>query len=181
MTANELARELGISATAVRTHLEGLGGEGLVRHRVERRGVGKPTHVFELMPDALTSLSRAYVPVLAAVLDGVAARDGSDGLEELLALAGLALAGDGSTAVGTPGERAGLAAAELEKLGGVVDVVRVESGYSLRGRCCPLGTLSPRYPALCTMIESMLRELTGLDVLESCDRGGAPRCQFEVA
>jgi predicted ArsR family transcriptional regulator len=180
MTANELAQVLGISAPAVRGHLGGLGDEGLVRHRVERRGVGKPTHVYELTPEALATLSKAYVPVLDAVLEVIATREGGNALEELLGEAGRILAVGGPPVPGSVSERAEAAAAELEKLGGVVDVVAVGSGFTLQGRCCPLGTLSPRFPALCTLVERMLRELSGLDVHESCDRGLPPRCRFDI-
>jgi predicted ArsR family transcriptional regulator len=181
MTANELARALGISAPAVRGHLERLAEEGLVRHRVERRGVGKPTHVYELTPEAMATLSKAYVPVLDAVLRVVAARKGAEALEELLGEAGEALAAGLQTAPDSVRERAGVAAGELEKLGGVIDVVPVGTGISLQGRCCPLGSLSPRFPGLCTMIERMLRELTGSDVHARCDRRLPPHCRFDIA
>jgi predicted ArsR family transcriptional regulator len=178
-TARELARDLGISATAVRTHLESLAAEGLVKHEVERRGVGKPTHVHEITPEAMTSLSKAYVPVLAAVLQGVAA--GGVGLDDLLTRVGRSLANGHPPPHGTPEQRAEMAAGALESLGGVVDVVPAELGIALQGRCCTIGAVSARFPALCTMVETMLREITGLEVHEHCDRRYPPRCRFELA
>jgi predicted ArsR family transcriptional regulator len=74
-----------------------------------------------------------------------------------------------------------MAAGALESLGGVVDVVPAELGIALQGRCCPIGAVSARFPALCTMVETMLREITGLEVHEHCDRRYPPRCRFELA
>jgi predicted ArsR family transcriptional regulator len=179
-TANEIAVEFGISGAAIRDHLKSLRDEGLVRHRVERRGVGKPTHVYELSDDGHALLSKAYVPVLEAILEGVAARDGTAGLDELLERAGRSLARAGPSAEALPGQRAERAAAAIGDLGGVVRITKNDAGYSLHGDCCPLAPLSQRIPSLCHMLEGMLRELTGMDVHERCERSVPPRCRFDI-
>src|SRR5688572_4763791 len=51
-TAVDLAQQFGISANAIRLHLRALEEHGLVGYRVVRRGVGKPTHLYELSADA---------------------------------------------------------------------------------------------------------------------------------
>jgi predicted ArsR family transcriptional regulator len=179
-TANEIAEELGISGAAIRDHLKSLGEEGLIRHRVERRGVGKPTHVYELTNDGHGLLSRAYVPVLGAILDGIAARDGEDGLDQFLERVGRSLVATSPPAEASPEQRAELAAAAIADLGGIVTIAKTNAGYSLQGGCCPLAPLSQRIPSLCRMLESMLRELTGIEVRERCDRSAPPRCRFEI-
>src|SRR5919199_1212620 len=68
LTAQQLAEQFAISSNAVRTHLGALRTAHLVRYRSERRGVGKPTHVYELTPEAEYLLSRAYAPTLVQVL-----------------------------------------------------------------------------------------------------------------
>ncbi|MFL5619405.1 MAG: helix-turn-helix domain-containing protein, partial [Gemmatimonadaceae bacterium] len=45
-TATELAEQVGTTGNAVRVHLGALRDAGLVEFHVERRGVGKPTHVY---------------------------------------------------------------------------------------------------------------------------------------
>jgi DeoR family suf operon transcriptional repressor len=179
-TANELAEVFGISGAAIRDHLRSLGNEGTVRHRVERRGVGKPTHVYELTSDGFSLLSKAYVPVLGAILSGVVERDGEHGLNELLERVGRSLAAATPPPEASPDQRAQLAATAIEELGGIITTAKGAAGYSLQGGCCPLAPLSERVPSLCRMLESMLRELTGMDVHERCDRSMPPRCHFEI-
>src|SRR5436189_4615303 len=67
-TAVELADRVGTSSNAVRVHLDGLRGAGLVDYEVVRRGVGKPTHVFSLTAAAEYLLSSAYAPTLQTLL-----------------------------------------------------------------------------------------------------------------
>src|SRR5687767_7553570 len=69
-----LARSLGLTPNAVRAHLLTLERDGLVRQRGTRRGAGagKPAILFELHPDAETMMSRAYAPVLRALLEELA-------------------------------------------------------------------------------------------------------------
>src|SRR5439155_9760701 len=75
-TAAELAKGVETSANAVRVHLDALSEAGLVDYSVERRGVGKPTHVYSLTVEAEYLLSRAYAPALAALIEALRARNG---------------------------------------------------------------------------------------------------------
>src|SRR5829696_4412196 len=70
-TVDELRAELGLTNNAVRPHLVALERDGMIRSAGTRRGdgAGKPAVVFELHPDAEPLLSRAYAPVLAALLE----------------------------------------------------------------------------------------------------------------
>src|SRR5262245_18250067 len=69
-TVDELAAELELTDNAVRPHLATLERDGMIRSTgVRRGGVGKPAVLFELHPDAEAALSRAYAPVLAALLE----------------------------------------------------------------------------------------------------------------
>jgi predicted ArsR family transcriptional regulator len=170
---------LGISGSAVREHLKRLADEGLVRHGVERRGVGKPTHVYELTADGHHAISRAYVPVLGAVLESVEARHGREAFEEVLRAAGRSLGSGSAPPVGSAEQRAALAAAALEELGASIAMSIQDDVITLQGNCCPLAPLTAHAPSLCRMLESMLSELSGLDVREQCDREVPPRCRFE--
>src|SRR5688572_33391803 len=73
-TVEELARSLGLTDNAIRSHLTTLERDGLVRQEGVRRGpgAGKPATVYEIHPDAEPLFSRAYAPVLAALLDELA-------------------------------------------------------------------------------------------------------------
>ena len=67
-TVEDLARELGLTDNAVRSHLTALERDGLVTQSGLRRGVGKPAHVYTLTPDAERFFPKAYGPVLQQVV-----------------------------------------------------------------------------------------------------------------
>lgn len=180
-TANELAGVFGISGTAVRDHLMILRAEGMVKHRVERRGPGKPTHVYELTADGELMLSRAYLPVLSAILTGIERDDGADALEARLREAGKALAAERPRPSGSEQERVKAGVTALRALGAIVEVRKVDSRFLIQGRCCPLASLSPRMPQVCKMLESLLSETTGGNARERCNRERPPHCGFEIA
>ena len=71
LTVEELAQALGVTDNAVRSHLNVLERDGLVRQVGVRRGpgAGKPAVLYELHPDAQPLFSKAYAPTLAAVID----------------------------------------------------------------------------------------------------------------
>src|SRR5689334_21759682 len=68
LTALELAQHFGVSSNAIRTHLNALRQADLVGYTTEIRGVGKPTHVYELTIDGQYLLSSAYAPAVDALL-----------------------------------------------------------------------------------------------------------------
>src|SRR5437868_15372903 len=72
-TVEELAASLELTDNAIRNHLSSLERDGLVRQAGVRRGpgAGKPAALFELHPAAESLFSRAYAPVLAAMVDVV--------------------------------------------------------------------------------------------------------------
>src|SRR5215212_9654966 len=67
-TAVELARRVKTSSNAVRVHLDGMRRAGLVDYVVERRGVGKPRHVYAITATAEELLSAAYTQTLVALI-----------------------------------------------------------------------------------------------------------------
>jgi Predicted transcriptional regulator len=69
-SVDELAAELGLTDNAVRAHLSVLLREQIVQAvGVRREGsVGKPASIYGIAPGALPLFSRAYSPLLAALL-----------------------------------------------------------------------------------------------------------------
>ena len=183
LTASELAERFAISSNAIRTHLSALHGVGLVRYEPESRGVGKPTHVYELTPEGQYLLSRAYAPALASVLRAARARV-PDGIDAILRDAGRALAsvdvphGAGKTSLRAKAERC---AAILRSLGGSAEVAENTKTLVIHSECCPLASVVTDQPAACKLFEAMAREVTGHTVQERCDRASRPHCQFVIA
>ena len=60
MTAGELAAPLGVTVAAVRQQLVRLESDGLVVHRSEAAGRGRPSHAYELTPMAESLFPKRY-------------------------------------------------------------------------------------------------------------------------
>ena len=183
-TVEELAQAVGLTDNAIRSHLATLERDGLIRQDGVRRvpGAGKPATVYEIHPEAEPLFSRAYAPVLAALLDELAEQLPSERSDDLMRAVGRRLA----SAVGRPpagdlGGRVDAAVALLNSLGGAAQVDRSEGKFVIRG-CggCPLSSATSRRPELCRALESLLTEYVGAPVEECCDRGERPRCHFEI-
>ena len=178
-TAAELAERVGTTGNAVRVHLGALREAGLVEFRVERRGVGKPTHVYSLTAAAEYLLSKAYAPALRAMLE-MLRQELNGGLETWLRTAGAALA----HAQRATTRRADEMADGIELLRGLGSAVSTETNGRdtvLRTSCCPLGAVTRTTPECCKLLEGALEAtLPSHRVREQCERGEHPRCVFVV-
>jgi DeoR family suf operon transcriptional repressor len=74
-TAEELARRLGVTTSAVRQHLAAMQGDALVDRREVRNGPGRPRHVFRVGGAGEALFPKAYNDLANEVLDHVAAED----------------------------------------------------------------------------------------------------------
>lgn len=74
-TVDELAAALGVTASAARQHLDGLAAQGLVAHRVESRGRGRPVHLYRLTRAAEPLFPKAYGGLTNELLDYVEEAD----------------------------------------------------------------------------------------------------------
>lgn len=182
-TVDELATELGVTDNAVRPHIAALEKEGLARQAGNRRGegAGKPAIVYELHRDAEALLSRAYAPVLGALLEVIGDELDPRTAKRLLRETGRRLASSvGGRASGDLTARARAAAAVLTALGGQVTVEKKQGAVVLRGAACPLASAVSRNPRVCQAVESLVGEISGADAREHCDRAERPRCCFEL-
>ncbi len=177
-TVSELARELGISNTAVRSHLVLLEEEGLVHHERVRRGVGKPAHEYCITAAGESLLSRAHLPLLRQLLEVLESELPAAAVESVLRKAGRRLAPAPPGRSGSARTRAEAAAALLRELGGLAFVS--EGGSSIRCRCCAIAALVVDHPLACKAMEAMLAEYLDTPVHEWCDRGARPQCRFEI-
>ena len=182
-TVEDLARSLGLTDNAIRSHLATLERDGLVRQEGVRRtpGAGKPAVVYEIHPDAEPLFSRAYAPVLSTLLDELAEQLPVASSEALMRAVGRRLANAVAKPSGDRAVRVEAAVALLNSLGGAAQLERSDQGFVIRG-CggCPLSLATARRPELCRAVESLLSEFVGAPVQERCDRGERPRCHFEV-
>ena len=182
-TVEELAQALGLTDNAVRAHLTTLERDGLVVIGGVRRGpsAGKPATVYQLHPEADALFSRAYAPVLRAMLDVIAERMSQRDAEELMRDVGRRLATQlGRDVTGDVHARVHAAAGLLGALGGEAYVEKGDDTLQLRGYGCPLSAAVTARAEVCRAVEALLSEVIGVEVREHCNRGDRPRCCFHI-
>jgi predicted ArsR family transcriptional regulator len=179
-TVEELATALDLTPNAIRLHLQRLERDGLVAVSGTRRqeGVGKPAQVFGIAPGADQRFSRAYAPVLGALLAVLAERLEPAVVEALAREAGRRLAAD--IAVSATARPDAAVRRILEDLGGQAEVTRQPGGLLVEGCGCPLSEVTRGGPVACEAMQTLLATALGRPVTESCDRGARPRCRFLV-
>ena len=183
LTVDDLASKLSLTANAVRAHLTGMERDGLVQRAGRRPGTTRPSHVFELTPEVEQLLSQAYVPFLTQLVRVFASALPPRQVKRLMRNAGKALANEllvGTRPTGSLPSRVAAASELLNKQLGAVTHVERNGGYVIRGVACPLAALTGKHPAVCLAMESLLGEVIGAAVHECCDRGGRPKCCFEI-
>jgi predicted ArsR family transcriptional regulator len=182
-TVDQLAQALGLTDNGVRVHLTTLERDGVVRQGGVRRteGAGKPATVYELTPEAEGMFSRAYAPVLGAVLEELVAQLPPERSAAVLEAVGRRLA---ATVMPPPGAkfeaRVDTAVAIMTGLGGAVELEESEGMLLIRGCACPLSSAVSRRPETCQVVESLLSEVIGTRVRQCCRHGDRPSCCFRV-
>jgi predicted ArsR family transcriptional regulator len=180
-SVEELAAEVGLTDNAVRAHLVILEREQIVHSVGVRRegGVGKPASIYAIAPGALPLFSRAYSPLLAALLTELRTHKTPAAMRRLLARVGRRMA-PADHATGTLDARVRAGSNLLNELGGSTDVTRDADAFVIRGHGCPLSEAVIACPETCRAVEQMLTEVTGTSVVETCERDGPPNCHFRV-
>ena len=180
-TVEELASALKVTDNAVRTHLQLLEREGVIRPTGTRQGpgAGKPATTYAIAVEAESSLSSAYAPVLNALLQTLAERTSPDELDALLREVGRRM-GPPTPKSGALETRVRAAAALLSSLGAEIDVERTPEGFLLRGFACPLAAVVRDEPHACHAVEEIVEAVVGAPVREQCDRSAGARCRFAI-
>jgi predicted ArsR family transcriptional regulator len=183
-SVDELARSMGLTDNAIRAHLSTLERDGLVRQTGVRRlaGAGKPATLYEVHPAAEPLFSRAYAPVLEALVEELATELSAEQRESLMqAVARRRAAEVGRPPKGSLSQRVEAATAVLDSWGGAAKAEQQEGALVIRGTGgCPLSGSTAHRAELCRAMEALLSQLVGAPVRECCDRGERPRCRFEI-
>ena len=183
-TVDDLASRVSLTPNAIRAQINLMERDGVVRRAGLRPGTTRPSHLFELTPEVEHLLSRAYVPVLSHLVDAFAAALTSRQVDALLRQVGKSLADElvlTKPPSGSLRSRVTLASELLNEQLGAVTHVEKNGRYVIRGAGCPLSAVTGKHPAVCRAIESLVAKVVGVSVRECCDRGGRPRCCFEIA
>jgi predicted ArsR family transcriptional regulator len=173
-TAAVLASRLGVSATAVRRHLDALEGAGLVEARerppygpTPRRGRGRPARVFFLTAAGRQTFPDDYDEIAVSAVQFLADHAGPQAVtafaqaraDELTAAVRQRL----SPVAGAAGEEQRLAdvAEALTDLGFAASVTPAPGGVQLCQHHCPVAHVAERFPQLCEAETEALAGLLG--------------------
>lgn len=85
MSPDGLAAHLGASRTGVLQQLHALEGAGLVAHDVERHGVGRPRHRYDVTAEAQDLFPMDYDGLALGLIEAISAVGGDQLLDEVLA------------------------------------------------------------------------------------------------
>ncbi len=169
-TAAALGERLGLTAAAVRRHLDGLIEQGLLVAREQRvygsRGRGRPARVFALTDAGRANFYSAYDEIAIAALEFLADEAGSDSVRTFAASrAAPAEARYGEVLRSDRTGSATVALADALTADGYVASVRPSAlGQQLCQHHCPVAHVAERFPQLCEVETEMFSRLLGVHV-----------------
>jgi predicted ArsR family transcriptional regulator len=172
LNAPALAALLGVNPTAVRQQLAVLQREGLVASAVQRRRVGRPTHLWSLTPKAEALFPQAYGPFALSLLRQIRDMDGDGKVARLFARRTREL---------LVAYRRRLEGKSTEEKMRELARIRDEEGYMARaqGRTlaehhCPIAAIAREFPEVCRYEKQLFEEVLrlGLDRVEHLASGG---------
>jgi predicted ArsR family transcriptional regulator len=181
-TVNELAEKLELTDNAVRAHLLTLERDGLIRQGGVQKGPRKPHFSYELTHEAEHLFPKAYDALLNQLITALKGRLPPAALEDVLREVGRSLAA-GHVSDNSPADleaRLKRVLDVLKALGGSARVEREGDKLLIRSNACPLAAAVIEHPEVCNLAETLVGEIVGVPVKESCDRGEPPRCCFEI-
>lgn len=181
-TVDDLAARLDLTDNAIRFHLAALEREGGVAKAglQKRAGAGQPAILYGLTRAADEAFSRAYAPVLAAVVEELHTVMPGKQLAAFLERVGKRLAGGLKGANDSLRKRVAGASDLLNSLGGITAVERSGDTYRIVGRACPLASAVEADQCVCSVVTSLVSTVVDAEVRECCDRSGRPKCCFEI-
>lgn len=183
VTTDELGEDLGISSVAVRQHLSTLAAEGRVAITVERRGLGRPVHRYQLTEDGDETFERSYDQLCIQLLEAIRDTQGQEGVEAVLAARQKRLGNALSSRVsGQPLETKVNEIARFQtRFGYMASSKSNEGTIKLTEMNCAVCKVAREYPGVCAHELAMMQEAAGPDVAvvrEQYILAGDPACVY---
>ena len=182
--ADELARELGLTVTAVRQHLTTLAADGLVEHRPAPAGPGRPRHLYRLTPRAHQLFPAAYGELTNELL-GYFSEDAPDLVDRVFERRGRRRTD--AARVRLEGldfpERVAELARILDEDGYLADFERVDDEtWRITEHNCAVFAVATRYGQACSSEISFLRDAMPDADIERVSHmvAGAHSCSYVV-
>ncbi len=165
-SAETLADSCFLSVGAARQHLQTLVDQGFVRFEAERKGPGRPRHLYQLTAEGESLFPQAYGAALDIVLDAVG-EEGPEVRDRVIERFSEARFKRIVAAVdATPGDRIEAATVVFNRGGFLVTVDPTEGGTLVTLHHCPLAEIARRHPGICQGEAMALAAAFGGEVAE---------------
>jgi predicted ArsR family transcriptional regulator len=183
-TVASLAEALSLTTIAVRHHLTGLQGEGLVQVELERQHVGRPRHIYTLTEAAQRYFPNQYHVLVDRLLSELKATLGPSQVEMMIDR----LAANVAAKYGHQGTRGETMEARVEHLitvmgeeGFMTAVEKIDDKTLVTQLNCPYMFLGQTHPEVCRIDQAIMETVLGVDVQQtSCVLHGDHNCTFSL-
>ncbi|THV38492.1 helix-turn-helix transcriptional regulator [Glycomyces buryatensis] len=169
-TAAELARALGITATATRRHLDAMESEGLVQTRVVKTsGRGRPAKSYQLTSVARESFGHTYGDMAMEALRWIRRFEGDDAIgafaaEQVARLEARCRAALEAVDPDDHVARAQALATALSGEGYAATATVIATGGQICQHHCPVAGVAAEFPQLCEAETRVISKLLGVHV-----------------
>jgi DeoR family suf operon transcriptional repressor len=184
LTAKELGEHFGLTANALRRHLEELEADGVVRHCREVRGVGGPVYAYRLSDAGEALFPRSYDAALTTALEALREQQGVEGVVALFRRQWEAIAQQAKPELARLplAERAQLLAELLSSQGYMAESESVAEGVAtLREHNCAIRAVAERFPEVCAAEAAFIEQVLGAAVERQARIvDGCNACQYNV-
>lgn len=185
-TVEELAREIGVTATAVRARLTRLLGSGMIVRIRESGGRGRPRHRYQVSEEAQKRLGQNYADLAVVLWDEMMnSVEDRELRRELFRRIVDRLAELYRAQIGDTGwkDRMVHLGSILHDRGIEAEVTLLNGDHSqpiLRQHSCPYHALAEVDRAICSLERKMFEKVLGLSLrLSQCRLDGHRSCDFE--
>jgi len=190
-TVEDLHRALGVTAVAVRHHLDVLEAEGLLRSETERRTPtetgprrGRPRRLYSLTDAADELFPKNYSGLVQSILDHLECTGGTESVDAVFRARRQKTESDLLARLNGQGLAARVAAvAELQDRSGYMAEweARDDDTFVLREHNCAICKVARRYAQVCGNELELIRNVTGAEVTrEQHIRAGDSVCSYII-
>jgi predicted ArsR family transcriptional regulator len=186
LTAPVLAERLGVTAVAVRQHLDALLADGLLKFEDEKKGVGRPKRVWALSEDGHAQFPDNHSGLVQGLLNGLRELYGEEGVERLIEHrqeTARTAYGEALASAGSLSERLSILADLRSREGYMARVEKAGADYLLIENHCSICAAATACSGFCRSEMALFQDLLGKDVSLTREEhllSGGRRCVYRV-
>ncbi len=178
-----LAREIGLSAVTIRSHLALLERDGLITSEEVRGRVGRPHFAYSLSAKADDRFPTSYHLVAQRFLESFRSVASPEQMEMVVELVAERWAAEkaGRLAGKSLEERVSEVARIRTEEGALTEWERSNGGYTLRQHHCPASKIARLNPEICLAELKYLRRMLGVSVEQEITlQNGMRKCGYRI-